>query len=73
MNFDPQTAFRRQPMVYIAIAFIIGILLSEFLNASSMIPLIALILLVLFIIIDYPATLFLLLPIALVFHLTAIP
>jgi len=51
MNFNPQTAFRRQPMVYIAIAFIIGILLSEFLNASSMLPFIAILLLVLFIII----------------------
>lgn len=51
MNFNPQTAFRRQPMVYIAMAFIIGILLSEFLNASSMIPFIAILLFVLFIII----------------------
>ncbi len=51
MNFNPQTAFRRQPMVYIAIALIIGILLSEFLNASSMIPFIVVLLFVLFIII----------------------
>ena len=50
MNFNPQTTFRKQPMVYVAIAFIIGILLSEFLNASSMLPFIALLLLVLFII-----------------------
>lgn len=51
MIFNPQTAFRKQPMVYIAIALIIGILLSEFLNASSMLPFIAILLLVLFIII----------------------
>lgn len=51
MNFNPQTAFRKQPMVYIAIAFIIGILLSEFLNASSMMPFIAILLLVSLIII----------------------
>ncbi len=51
MNFNPQTAFRRQPMVYITMAFIIGILLSEFLNASSMLPFIAILLLVIFIII----------------------
>jgi hypothetical protein len=30
MNFNPQTAFRKQPMVYLAIALTIGILLNKF-------------------------------------------
>jgi hypothetical protein len=49
MNFNPQTAFRKQPMVYIAIALIIGIMLNELLNASSMLPFVAILLLILII------------------------
>jgi competence protein ComEC len=51
MNFDPQTVFRKQPMAYIAVAFIVGILLNRFLDASSMIPIIVILVLVSFIII----------------------
>lgn len=47
MNFNPQTVFRKQPMVYLAIALIIGILLNKFLNISlfpSSVPIILIIL-----------------------------
>ncbi len=51
MNFNPQIAFRKQPMIYIAIALIIGILLSNYINAIFMLPFIVLLLFILFIII----------------------
>ncbi|MBU0528265.1 ComEC/Rec2 family competence protein [bacterium] len=41
MDFNPQTAFRKQPMVYIATAVIIGIILSGLLNVSIIAPIIA--------------------------------
>ena len=49
MKFNPQSEFRKQPMVYIAITFIIGILLNKFLSTSSILLLIAISLLVLII------------------------
>ena len=74
MNFDPQTAFRKQPMVYITIAFIIGILLNKFLSESSILPFIAISLLVLIISIrkwNYSFLLFILLMIVLGFLITS--
>jgi competence protein ComEC len=72
--FDPQTVFRRQPMVYIAIALIIGILINEFLTASAMVPIIAVLLLVIFIIIrkwNYSVLLIILLMIVLGFSISS--
>lgn len=40
MNFNPQTVFRKQPMVYVTIAFIMGILFNEFLNTTLIAPII---------------------------------
>ena len=74
MNIDPQTAFRKQPMVYIAVAFIIGILLNRYLDASSMIPIIAILVFVLFIVIrkwNYSFLLIVLLMIVLGFLITS--
>lgn len=41
MNFNPQETFRKQPMVFIAVAFIIGIIINKYLNASIIDPIIA--------------------------------
>ena len=73
MNLNPQLAFKKQPMVYFAIAFIIGILLSKFLNASSLIPLIGILIFVLYIVMrkwNYSFLLIILLMIVLGFSLS---
>ena len=74
MNFNTQIAFRKQPMVYIAVAFIIGILLNRLLDASFMIPIIAILVLVSFIMIrkwNYSFQLIVLLMIVLGFLITS--
>jgi len=40
MNFDPQTAFRKQPMVYVSIVFITGILFNKIFNTTRIAPII---------------------------------
>jgi len=50
MNFNPQETFRKQPMVFIALAFIIGNISSRNLNASIIVPIIAGILFVLYLV-----------------------
>ena len=74
MNFDPQTAFRKQPIVNIVIAIIIGILINKFLHAYSMVPIIAMLIFVLFIVIrkwNYSILLIVLLMIVLDFLITS--
>ncbi len=41
MDFNLQTAFRKQPMVYVSIAFIIGILSNKFINITIIAPIVA--------------------------------
>ncbi len=73
MIFNPQTAFRKQPMVYIAIAFIIGIILNKILDVSlfpSSVSIIFIIILIFMSKQKYSNLLFLILLIALGFSIS---
>ncbi len=51
MNFNPQNIFSKQPMVYIAVAYICGIFLSKLIGISIIAPILIVILLIWYILV----------------------